>query len=155
MKRRISNSVTYWPTTEPSIKKQVHPIEDIGISPWPVDVVEFVADAYAHRKQVYDKQLYNQVPQTAWVSWSSRQSCRVNLSQLEFEADFLSQFESVRVRVAVPVGDKMPVWESTWILRACGPQWPPVEQPSRMRKKCCYGQRNLGSICGSLSPSPT
>ena len=29
--------VTYWPSTEPSIKKQVHPVEDIGISPWPVD----------------------------------------------------------------------------------------------------------------------
>ena len=24
-----------------------------------------------------------------------------------------------------------------------------------MRKKCCYGQKNLGSICCSLSPSPT
>ena len=27
--------------------------------------------------------------------------------------------------------------------------------PDKMRKKCCYGQKNLGSICGSLSPSPT
>ena len=45
-------SVTYWPSTEPSIKrctcvnkqkkaKQVHPVEDIGILPWPVDMVEF------------------------------------------------------------------------------------------------------------------
>ena len=59
----------------------------------------------------------------------------------------------VRVEVAVPVGDKM--WESVCILRAASPQWSPVEQPSKMRKKCCYGQRNLGSICGSLSPSPT
>ena len=70
------------PSTEPSIKrctcvnkrkkaKQVHPVEDIGISPWPVDVVEFGADAYAHRKQVGVKQLYNQVPQMAWVSSSS------------------------------------------------------------------------------------
>ena len=24
-----------------------------------------------------------------------------------------------------------------------------------MRKKCCYGQKNLGSICSSLSPSPS
>ena len=24
-----------------------------------------------------------------------------------------------------------------------------------MRKKCCYGQKNFGSICSSLSPSPT
>ena len=43
----------------------MHPVEDIGISPWPVDVVEFGADAYAHRKQVDVRQL---VPQTAWGS---------------------------------------------------------------------------------------
>ena len=103
------------------------------ISPWPVDMVEFGADAYAHGKQVDIKQLYNQVPQTAWVSWSSRQW----------------------VAVGVPVGEKMPAWESACRLRAASPQWPPVEQPSRMRKKCCYGQRNLGSICSSLFPSPT
>ena len=60
--------VTYWPSTEPSIKKQVHLVEDVRISPWPVDVVEFGADVYAHRKHVDIKQLYNQVPQTAWVS---------------------------------------------------------------------------------------
>ena len=29
--------VTYWPSTELSIKKQVHLVKDIGISPWPVD----------------------------------------------------------------------------------------------------------------------
>ena len=44
---------------------QVHPVEDVGISPWPVDVVEFGADTYAHRKQVGVKLLYNQVPQMA------------------------------------------------------------------------------------------
>ena len=45
----------------------MHPVKDIGISSWPVDKVEFGADAYAHRKQVDVKQKYNQVPQTAWV----------------------------------------------------------------------------------------
>ena len=28
--------VTYWPSTEMSIKKHVHPVEDIRVSPWPV-----------------------------------------------------------------------------------------------------------------------
>ena len=65
----------------------MHPVEDIGISPWPVEVVEFDADAYAHRKQVDVRKLYNQVPQTAWVS----------LFELQL------QLESVR--------DKMPEWE--------------------------------------------
>ena len=34
----------------------MNPVEDFGISPWPVDVVEFGADAYAHKKQVEVKQ---------------------------------------------------------------------------------------------------
>ena len=34
--------------------------------------------------------------------------------------------------------------QRVWALRT------PVEQPNRMRKKCCYSQWNLGSICGSL-----
>ena len=77
-------------------------------------------DAYG--KQMDVKQLYNRVPQTVWVSWSQL--------QLEFEL----QFEAVRTSSR---------------QRACGSQWPPVEHPSRMRKKCCYSQRNLGSICCS------
>ena len=32
--------------------------------------VEFGAIVYAHKKQVDGKQLYNEVPQTVWVSWS-------------------------------------------------------------------------------------
>ena len=68
--------------------KQVHPVKDIRISPWPVDVVEFSADAYFHRKQLGVKQLYNQVPQTAWinpvpvtvgVSWGQDASVRISL----------------------------------------------------------------------------
>ena len=34
--------------------------------------------------------------------------------------------------------------------RGLGPSGPPVEQPSRKRKKCCYSRRNLGSICCSV-----
>ena len=28
---QMTNNVTYWPSTQPSIKKQVHPVEDIKI----------------------------------------------------------------------------------------------------------------------------
>ena len=100
-----SNSgVTHWPSTEPSIKrcacvtaKQVHPVEDIEISPWPVDVVEFGANAYAHRKQVDVKQLYNQVTRTAWVS----------SSQLQFEFEF--RLQSVKLQSQLEtVENKMP-----------------------------------------------
>ena len=39
----------------------------------------------------------------------------------------------------------------TWALSD-----PRLGSPARMRKKCCYGhEKNLGSICYSLSPSPT
>ena len=31
-----------------------------------------------------------------------------------------------------------------------GPSGPPVEQPRRMRKKCCYSQKSWRSICCSL-----
>ena len=62
---------------------------------------------------------------------------------------------AVRIRVAVPVGERMPAeWEPVQD-RGLGPSVTPVEQPSKMSKKCCYGQRNLASICCSLSPSPT
>ena len=92
-------------------RKQVHPIEDVRISPWPVDVAEFGADVYAQRKQVYVKQLYNQVSQTAWVS--SRQWVRV----------------AVGVRVAVLVGDKMPEWEPA-LDRGLGPSGPRLSCPA-------------------------
>ena len=117
-------------------QEQGHPIEDIGISSWPVDVVEFGADAYAHRKQVDVKQLYKQVPQTAWVSWSSRQ------------AEFSSS-SSYSSSSSHSWGQNAGARQMAWVLRT------PVERPSRMRKKCCNCQRNLGSISVSLSPSPT
>ena len=61
-----------------------------------------------------------------------------------------SQFKAVS---SSSVGDKMLEWEPA-PDRGLGPSGPTVERPSRMRKKCCYGQRNLGSICGSRSRSP-
>ena len=77
----------------------------------------------AHRKQVDVKQLYNQVPQTVWVSWSSSCSSR--------------QWE--------PAPD-----------RGLRPSGPLLSSPGEWgRKKCCYSQWNLGSICFSLSPSPS
>ena len=128
--------VTYWLSTEPSIKKQVHPVEGIGISPWPVDGLNSVQ---RRRKQVQVKQLYNEEPQTTSVrvaiSWSSRQA--------EFSSSCSHSSSSSRS------------WGQDAVVRGCTRQraWAlrtPVEQPSRMNKKCCYGQRNLGSISGSL-----
>ena len=121
-------SVTYWPSTELSIKKCTSVNNRCIWSKTSGYHLELWTgwiwcNCDAPRKQVDVKQLYNLVPQTVWVSWSQL--------QLEFE----SLFEAVRTSSR---------------QRACSPQWPPVEQPSRMRKKCCYSQRNLGSICCSL-----
>ena len=30
-----------------------------------------------------------------------------------------------------------------------------LSNPAKVRKKCCYGQKNFASICSSLSSSPT
>ena len=113
--------VTYWPSTELSIKRYTcvnnrcirSKTSGYHLDLW-MGWIRCNCDA--HKKHVDVKQLYNPLPQTVWVSWSQL--------QLEFEL----QFEAVRTSSR---------------QRACGPQWPPVEQSSRMRKKSCYSQRNL------------
>ena len=127
--RHDSICVKYWSSTEPSIKKQVNPVEDIRISPWPVDMVEFRADMYVHRKQVDVKLLYNLVPRTAWVSWSLRQA--------EFRSSCSHSSSSNRS------------WGQDAVVGASGRQraWAhrtPVEQLSRIRNKCCYNPEELG-----------
>ena len=62
------------------------------------------------------------MPQTVWVSWSLLVGVQVTVQGSE------NQLQT----------------------EGLDPQGPPVEQPSRMRKKCYCSQRNLGSICCSL-----
>ena len=58
--------------------------------------------------------------------------------------------------VPFPVGDRMPAeWEPAPDRELGALSDPRLSSPARMRKKCCYGQKNLGSICSSMSPSPT
>ena len=65
-----------------------------------------------------------------YITRCHRQFELVGVSLLEFEL----QFEAVRTQPS----------------RGFGLSGSLVEQPSRMRKKCGYIQRNLGSICCSL-----
>ena len=124
---RIARSVTYWPSTELSIKRFTcvnnrciwWKISGYNLDLWTGWIR---CTCNAHRKQVDIKQLYNQVPQTAWVSWSSSSSRSWGQDAVE----------------------RTNARQRAWALRT------PVEQPSRIRKKCCYSQRNLGSIFGSL-----
>ena len=102
-------SVTYWPSTELSIMRCTcvnnwcirSKISGYHLDLW-TGWIRCNCDA--HRKQVDVKQLYYSVPQTVWVSWSQL--------HLEFEL----QVETVRTSSR---------------QRACGPQWPPVEQPKK------------------------
>ena len=74
------------------------------------------------RPQVGFKQLYNPVPQTVRVSWS----------------------QLVGVRVAVRCS------ENQLPAEGLGPQDPRLSSPAEWEKKCCYSQRNWGSIYCSL-----
>ena len=94
----------------------------------------------AHKKQVDVKQLYNRMPQTDWVSWSSRQA------EFSSSCSHSSSFSRSWGQDGVV---RASARQRVWALRT------PVEQPSRMKKKCGYCKRNLGSICCSLFPSPT
>ena len=80
-----------------------------------------------------------------YITRCHRQFQLVWVCELVFEAGRV-QFEAVSSSCC---------WREDAVVRAIARQraWAlrtPVEQPSRMRKKCCYSQRNLGSICCSF-----
>ena len=128
---KIIPFVTYWPSPEPSIKKQVNPDEEIGILPWPVDVVEFDAHAHAHMKHVDVKQWYIQVPYTTWVSSRQRVWVAVEVRVwVSWSVQFQSQL-GTRCQRENQLADR----------RLAAPSDPRLSRPGRMRKKCCYGQR--------------
>ena len=105
--------VTYWPSDQPSIKKQVYLVEGIRVLAWRV---EFGAISVP----IGSRWMSNNY--TTGFHW---QLDLVGFSLFEFEL----QFEAVRTSSR---------------------QRTPVEQPSRIKKMCCYDQRSLGSICCSL-----
>ena len=87
LKKYVFTFDTYWPSTEPSIKRYT---------------------CVNKQKQVYVKQKYNQ------------------------DTDGLCQLE---------IGCQ----RSENQLQTEG-----LGNPAKMRKKCCYGQKNFGSVCSSL-----
>ena len=66
--------VTYWPSTQPSIEKQVHPVEDITLT---CGQVEFSADTTPTRCRCTSNNYMNRVPQTLRVGWSQLVGVRV------------------------------------------------------------------------------
>ena len=95
--------VTYWPSTEPSIKRCTC-VNKRGNN----------RSRWTSNKNITRAQM-------AWVSW---------------------RYDASGVRTSSR--------QRAWALSD-----PRLSSPARIRKKCCYGQKNLGSICSSLSPSLT
>ena len=72
----LRKGVIYWPPTQPSIREQVHPIEDIKVEPW-LWTGWIGCRCDTHKKQVGVKQWYNPVRQEVQL---------VGVSLLQFEA---------------------------------------------------------------------
>ena len=104
----IETIVTYWPLTQPSIKRCTC-----------VNKRKNSGSRWAANKNITRTQ-------TAWVSWS--------WSQWGTRCQRESQRQTEGFGPSVTDG---------WAI------------PAKMRKKCYYGQKNLGLICSSLSRSPT
>ena len=103
-----------------AIKKQVHPFEDVEDITLTCGRVEIGA--------------IETPTESRWKSNNYITRCH-------------KQFELESVSWSSSCSSKQ--WELA-PSRGLGPSGPPVEQPSRMRKKCCWRQRNLRSICCSL-----
>ena len=90
-----------------------------------------------------------------WICVNKRRNSRSRWVSDNYITRCHRRLGSVGVAVGVVVGDKMLDWEPSadrglWALSD-----PRLSNPAKMRKKCCYGQKNLGSICSSLSLSQT
>ena len=118
----------------------MHPVEDIGISPWPVDVVEFGADATPTGSRWMAKNYITKC--------HKRLECSRSLRQAEFSSSCSHSSSSSRS------------WGRDAVVRASARQRScdlrnSVEQPSRMRNKCCYNTEELGVNIWQSVPSPT
>ena len=84
--------------------------------------------AEEQRKQVCVKQKYNQDTD--------------GMGQLQLELESVGG-QDASVRIILQTEGLRPPVTHGWVT------------PAKIRKRCCYGQKNFGSICSSLFPSPT
>ena len=128
--------VTYWPSTELSIKRRNRCIQS--------SMLEYHLDTWTWLNLV---QMHTPTG-SRWVSNNYITRCHRQLGL------------SVWVRISsVPVGVSWGIrcqhenQLADWGLATLSD--PQLSSTARMRKKCCYGRKNFGSICSNLSPSPT
>ena len=125
----------------PTIKKQVHPVEDFGISPWPVDVVEFSADATPTGSRLMSN------------NYITRCQRRLELVGVRGRQSLVRV--AVSVRASVAVGDKMPLWEPA-PERGLGPSGPGLSSPAEWGRSAAMVRGTWGQyvvVC-SVSNSP-
>ena len=139
--------VIYWPSTEPSIKRctcvNKRKNSEIGASGRRYRNITLTGGRGCIR-------WWWQMRTPTGSRWESNKNitmCHRRLGAVSSSFSWSWSWSQLR--------DKMPAWEPAadkglWALSD-----PRLSSPARMRKKCCYGQKNLGSICSSLSPSPT
>ena len=134
-------SVTYWPSTEPSINRWtcVNKQRNSGNRCILSKISEYHLDLWTWLNSVQMRTPTG----SRWVSenYVTRYHRRLESVRGEFE-----------LQLQLEIGCRSENLLQTEVL--C-PQWPTVEQLNRMRKKCCYGQEKFRSICRRLSPSPT
>ena len=110
----MSLCVTYWPSTEPSIKRCT------------------CVNKRMNSKTGASGRRYRNITLTCGRGWIRWWCIRIGVSW--------RQDAGVRT-------------SSRRRARALSDPW--LSSPARTRKNCCYGQKNFGSICSSLSLSPT
>ena len=119
----VGPNVTYWPSTEPSINRctfvNKRKNSETGASSWRYRNITLTCG----RGWIRWRWQMRTPTGSTWMSDNYITSCQRRLGSVISELQFQMQLESV--------ADKMPAWESACWLRACGPQWPTVEQPSQ------------------------
>ena len=128
--------VTYWPFTEPSIKRRNRCTQS-RISEYHLDLWTWLNLVQMHTPTG-----------SRWVSNNYIIRCHRWL-------ELVSSSRSVRVPVGESCGQDAELRASNrQRARALSDPW--LSSPTKMRKKGCYGrEKNFGSVCGSLSLSPT
>ena len=139
----VTVTVTYWPSTEPSIKRCtcVNKQRNSGNRCIRSKISKYHLDLWTWLNSVQMRT----PTRSRWVSNNYITRRRLGGSQFEFSSSCSWSQLGTRCQRENQLAD--------WGLAA--PTDPRLSSPARMRKKCCYGQRNFGSICCSLSPSPT
>ena len=122
-------SVTYWPSTEPSIKRctRVNKQENSENRCIRLKILEYHLDLWTWLNSVQMRAPTG----SRWVSENYITRCHIRL-------------ELVSLSVSVADGDKMPAWESACRLRATSPQWTTVEQPNQNAKEVLLWSEELG-----------